>query len=502
VTLDDGQQAVRIGYRPTPVARRFLADTTMITGLFGPLGTAKTTALCMKAWRYAQAFPGAKIAIVRDTWPNLRDTTMASFFTWFPPGVMGELHKTDKVFTVRTQGAPSQILFRALDDEKDIRNVLSLELAAAALDEPQGGPNTKGGVDPGINEDLYRSLLGRVGRQAGFPLKMLFMCGNPPAPSHWIAREFRYDGHGQPTNPHPKRRLYVVTREENRANLHPTYYEDLEEIWGSDTPLARRFLFGEWIEFATEQPFHREWIRFYGTDEEPAPEVGELVIEAGFDPAISKSDRAARSALVVAGQVRRGINRGRIYVLEIAAGHWSVLEQAKRILEAVSRRNIRTVRIEDVAYQRALGDVLDREARLAGVAVRIELVKPDADKLRRANAWSPQVEDGSLLFGPGQQALIDAMLAVPGDAGQWDLVDAAGICVRGFPKMAPESSRLPGTEPGSTARAAGYAVRPADAPPPDPAPRPPYPSPVRDAQPPSSGSRRAMGYSVRPRGSR
>lgn len=36
----------------------------------------------------------------------------------------------DLTFTLRTEGRPSQILFRALDDEKDVRNVLSLERAA------------------------------------------------------------------------------------------------------------------------------------------------------------------------------------------------------------------------------------------------------------------------------------------------------------------------------------------------------------------------------------
>jgi hypothetical protein len=30
---------------------------------------------------------------------------------------------------------------------------------------------------------------------------------------------------------------------------------------------------------------------------------------------------------VIAGQVRRGANRGRIYILHAEAGHWSVLEQ-------------------------------------------------------------------------------------------------------------------------------------------------------------------------------
>jgi hypothetical protein len=196
VTLADGARAVQIAYRPTPTIRRFLSDTRFLTGLFGPLGCGKTSALCFKAWRYAQAFPGAKVLIVRDTWPSLRDTTLATWLEWFPAGLCGEWRKTDKVYVVRTEGAPSQILFRALDDERDVRNVLSLEVAAAGLDEPQGGPNTRGGADPGINATLYKSILARVGRQKGYPLKMLWMVGNPPAPSHWIAKEFDYAGVG------------------------------------------------------------------------------------------------------------------------------------------------------------------------------------------------------------------------------------------------------------------------------------------------------------------
>ena len=121
---------------------------------------------------------------------------MQSWFTWFPPGLCGGLHKTEKTFIVRTAAQPSQILFRALDDERDVRNVLSLELAAAALDEPQGGPNTKGGSDPGIDETLYRSLLGRVGRQAGYPLKMLWMVGNRRRRGTGSPRNFATTGRG------------------------------------------------------------------------------------------------------------------------------------------------------------------------------------------------------------------------------------------------------------------------------------------------------------------
>ena len=34
-------------------------------------------------------------------------------------------------------------------------------------------------------------------------------------------------------------------------------------------------------------------------------------------------------------------------------------------------------------------------------------------------------------------------IAVPDDDTAWDLVDAAGICVRGFQMLQPESERLP-----------------------------------------------------------
>jgi DNA-directed RNA polymerase subunit RPC12/RpoP len=65
--------------------------------------------------------------------------------------------------------------------------------------------------------------------------------------------------------------------DENRANLHPRYYEDLMEMWGEDTPLARRFIFGDWVEFATEQPFQGAWIRYHGDGtEDPTPNLSEL----------------------------------------------------------------------------------------------------------------------------------------------------------------------------------------------------------------------------------
>ena len=452
---------------------------------------------------YALAFPGARLLIARDTGPNLRDTTQKTFFDWFPDGVAGHWEKSTNTFWLSTgpDTAPGEILFRGLDDESDIQRVLSLDLGGAFLDEPQGGIALRGerGVvhEPGINRKLFLALLARCGRQTGYP-KMLWMGGNPPAPEHWIAKEFEYDpgasGCDPPKNPRRDRHLYLGDQETNRHNLPPRYYEDSERDFGVDTPMARRFLRGLWIPFAALKPFHASWVRYAGKDGEPeCPERQHLVIRLGVDPASSTKDTAAWTGLVVAGQSRQpDMTHGRIFVLEAVKGHWTPRQQAERIVKLVERWGVRTVAIEDVAYQRSLGDILDMVARESGVVVHVELVRPDADKLRRANAWSGLVEGAQVLFGAGQQALIQAMLAVPEDPSEWDLVDAGGICIRGFQKLGPAQSILPGHDPSTTERARGYAVRSYR----EEAAPPPLPRPRLSTQNPST-PKRAIGYAVR-----
>jgi hypothetical protein len=89
------------------------------------------------------------------------------------------------------------------------------------------------------------------------------------------------------------------------------------------------------------------------------------------------------------------------------------------------------------------------------------IAPPDADKLRRAHAWAAFVEDGTVLFPPeGSEDLIASMLAVPEDESKWDLVDAAGYCLRGFPAL--EAAHTPvdrDARPKGQERAASYAMR-------------------------------------------
>jgi hypothetical protein len=74
-----------------PVGDRFLNDRRLITGIMGPVGSAKTTKCVAKMIQSAlwQA-PGpdgvhrAKWGVIRDTYPQLKKTVLATWHHWFP----------------------------------------------------------------------------------------------------------------------------------------------------------------------------------------------------------------------------------------------------------------------------------------------------------------------------------------------------------------------------------------------------------------------------------
>jgi hypothetical protein len=72
LTLPEGDQGLHVPYVASDTAAAFINDSAFMTGYFGPFGCGKTSAGAQKAHLYARAFPGAKIGIFRDTYPNLR----------------------------------------------------------------------------------------------------------------------------------------------------------------------------------------------------------------------------------------------------------------------------------------------------------------------------------------------------------------------------------------------------------------------------------------------
>lgn len=131
-----------------PVAGAYYLDQSEIAVIEGPVGSGKSTASCLRLQRHAyQQQPGTDgvgrtwWGIVRNTKPQLRDTTMKTWFSVFPPNEYGPYHATDQVhewkFTPQGHRWPihANFQFLALDDPDDVRKLLSLEVTGFWLNE-------------------------------------------------------------------------------------------------------------------------------------------------------------------------------------------------------------------------------------------------------------------------------------------------------------------------------------------------------------------------------
>jgi hypothetical protein len=189
-------------YATVPTIRKFNKDLSFITALMGPFGSGKSSGCVIKLVERAMAQePGpdgvrrTRWAIVRNSYPQLRDTTIPTTLEWI--GELGEHKQTDYDFILNKLTAPdgspveAKFHFRALDKPQDIKNLLSLELTGAWFNEVREIPKR-----------IVDAMRGRVGR---FPKKDLehnfhgptwhgiLMDTNPPDTDHWFYKLFEVD---------------------------------------------------------------------------------------------------------------------------------------------------------------------------------------------------------------------------------------------------------------------------------------------------------------------
>lgn len=187
-------------------------------------------------------------AIVRNTMPQLRDTTMKTWSDWFPEDpAFGYYKETGKTFYINFGDVRAEVLFRALDDAADVQNLLSLELTGAYINESRE-----------IAREIMEGLDGRIGQypkqgDGGCTWHGIWADTNPPEEgSYWwsmiegldpVSGEERKNGwevFKQPggmirAEPHEPCdavlrngwRLKVNPTADNVKNLIPGYYANL-----------------------------------------------------------------------------------------------------------------------------------------------------------------------------------------------------------------------------------------------------------------------------------
>ena len=156
---------MQIDYKPAPTVEEFIKD--YIPGelfydfIVGPFGSAKTTGALIKILYMASlqepseldGIRRSRCVVVRNTAPQLRDTTISSWNYWFKDGVAGKWFATRNTFLLKQGDIECEVMFRALDTADDISRVLSLEVTFAVLDEFVQ-----------IAPEIVEALSGRCGR--------------------------------------------------------------------------------------------------------------------------------------------------------------------------------------------------------------------------------------------------------------------------------------------------------------------------------------------------
>jgi hypothetical protein len=173
---------------PGPVARAFMRSDAFVRGIRGPFGSAKSSCCVMECFRRANSQePGpdgvrrSKGAVIRNTYAELRDTTIRTWTNWLPSETFGEIamHPPPFRLEMNYNDVECEVLFMALDREEDVKKLLSLELTWAWINEAREVPKA-----------IVDAVTGRLRRypaikDGGATWSGLIMDTNSPDDDHW-----------------------------------------------------------------------------------------------------------------------------------------------------------------------------------------------------------------------------------------------------------------------------------------------------------------------------
>jgi len=208
--------------------------------LSGSVGSAKSLVIAHLIIKHCIQFPGAKTLIGRRSLPDLRDTLYQKIIEHLQDNYLKDgIHYRGYDTTCQIIFPPwrSEIIPRTWSDKK-FKKFRSLELSFAGIDELTETPDA--------DKEFFTELRMRLGRQPHISRNILISATNPDSPQHWA-----YDYFIRPneTKKHPTRHVYYSKTKDNKF-LPDWYIEQLESEY--DPKLARRMLYGEWLEISQE----------------------------------------------------------------------------------------------------------------------------------------------------------------------------------------------------------------------------------------------------------
>jgi hypothetical protein len=287
--------AAVINYTPPVTIRQFITASLpaelFYAFIIGPVGSGKTTGNFFKLIYHAQQqtpSPVDKVrrsraVIVRNTFPQLRDTTIPSFSYWFKDGEAGKWKATEKNFLLRLNDVECEVMFRALDTADDIARVLSLETTFVILDEFVQIP-----------KEIVEALAARCGRyppskDGGATNWGMWGASNPGNEDDWW-HDWLEDNDVRPTNCFFFKQPSGLSSEaENVDNLpgNTRYYTSL--VTGKADAWVKQFVEAQWGYSIVGKPVVPTFNAKLHVAEKPLLYSPYLPLVAGLDPGLGGS---------------------------------------------------------------------------------------------------------------------------------------------------------------------------------------------------------------------
>ena len=143
--------AVDFLYKPDgEVLKNFMKDHTFFRGIRGPVGSGKSVGCCVEVFRRAleqekspDGIRKSRWAIIRNTNPQLRTTTIKTWLDWFPENDWGKFTwSVPYTHNIKKGEVELEVIFLALDRPEDVKKLLSLELTGIWINEAREIPKS------------------------------------------------------------------------------------------------------------------------------------------------------------------------------------------------------------------------------------------------------------------------------------------------------------------------------------------------------------------------
>ncbi len=261
-----------VQYVAEPTPAKFHASDKFVRGIMGPIGSGKSVACTIEvmAKSIAQApYNGVRRtrwAVIRNTYPELKSTTIKTFEDWFPPEIC-QINWAPPITAMFKMPLPdgtrveAEVLFLALDKPNDIKKLLSLELTGCWLNE--------------VREIPKQILDGATGRVARYPAKRvggptwsgIFMDTNPPDDDHWyyrLAEEKKPSGYEFFRQPPALIELedgsYIPNPKAENVIHQPLGYDYwLRQVHGKDKDWINVYIMGQYGSIFDGKPVYSEY---------------------------------------------------------------------------------------------------------------------------------------------------------------------------------------------------------------------------------------------------